>query len=778
MKLYLTKNNPNAPEPIELGESFAKGGEGKIHSVVGSPDLCAKLYREPKEQTHSKLKAMLSRNGLQFFKEGFCWPQGIILDHAGSFQGYTMPRVVEPAKPLMHLMRVPLQRAFLSLWDRESLCLLALRFLDMIDTLHEDNILIGDINEHNILITPDPSTVYIVDTDSFQIDNFLCPVGQAHYTPPELLGTRFEETPRTESHERFAVAVLLFKIFMLGQAPYASIGGQSPTENIREGNFPYPLSINENQGVPSGRWEAIWRSMDYPIKELFVSVFLKDTDNDPEDRPSLTQWREAIQSYREAILNEKVMGSLWPDNLDAILAGRAVKIDDGRKRGMGQSENILHPSPHPRHIGVLELSTRAVKLLVGDVKTLLRGFKWQAFKNEANLTHTGTLLDENNILHLDEFRDKVFPTIQKMMRLAKKFQVKRLFCVATAAYRSAKNREEILDFLNDELNLSVQILDRREEARATVDAYLWNRQDQFDKGPIVLVDQGGGSTEVSVFTSEGEIVASAPIPIGTTSALNAMFSNAYKETAIDFVLAEGAKAPRRSILRSTRHLLKNFGPFSGMVGVGTAITKASRKHGNRRQHGTVIPKTTLEKILNTSYARIVEEVDSAEALYEEMYKSSAARHENPLLSNVVMHVGTAMYLELLERFELDSVTVNGVGLRYGIFHQKMKEIFPGYTSLVEEWEQTLVTKYQGLSEGTVVDGWVKNITDFGVFVDLGPVDGLIHISQFQKLGKEPEEVLPFRSVTRVFIQKIQIPKEGKKVRVTLELWDDNDTLLL
>jgi small subunit ribosomal protein S1 len=35
---------------------------------------------------------------------------------------------------------------------------------------------------------------------------------------------------------------------------------------------------------------------------------------------------------------------------------------------------------------------------------------------------------------------------------------------------------------------------------------------------------------------------------------------------------------------------------------------------------------------------------------------------------------------------------------------------------------------QGLKEGMVLDGVVKNITDYGAFVDLGGVDGLLHVT--------------------------------------------------
>ena len=48
--------------------------------------------------------------------------------------------------------------------------------------------------------------------------------------------------------------------------------------------------------------------------------------------------------------------------------------------------------------------------------------------------------------------------------------------------------------------------------------------------------------------------------------------------------------------------------------------------------------------------------------------------------------------------------------------------------LEEERQKKKVETLEKLREGAVFNGFVKNITDYGVFVDLGGVDGLLHIS--------------------------------------------------
>ncbi|MFX4423975.1 S1 RNA-binding domain-containing protein, partial [Acinetobacter baumannii] len=47
-----------------------------------------------------------------------------------------------------------------------------------------------------------------------------------------------------------------------------------------------------------------------------------------------------------------------------------------------------------------------------------------------------------------------------------------------------------------------------------------------------------------------------------------------------------------------------------------------------------------------------------------------------------------------------------------------------------------------LQEGQIVDGVVKNITDYGAFVDLGGIDGLLHVTDIAwRRINHPSEVL-------------------------------------
>jgi small subunit ribosomal protein S1 len=73
-------------------------------------------------------------------------------------------------------------------------------------------------------------------------------------------------------------------------------------------------------------------------------------------------------------------------------------------------------------------------------------------------------------------------------------------------------------------------------------------------------------------------------------------------------------------------------------------------------------------------------------------------------------------------------------------------------NIVVSQRQELV---QNLEEGQVIDGVVKNITDYGAFVDLGGIDGLLHVTDIAwRRVNHPSEVLNIGQQVKVKIIKI------------------------
>lgn len=96
------------------------------------------------------------------------------------------------------------------------------------------------------------------------------------------------------------------------------------------------------------------------------------------------------------------------------------------------------------------------------------------------------------------------------------------------------------------------------------------------------------------------------------------------------------------------------------------------------------------------------------------------------------------------------------------------------SDLEEQRQEILET----IEEGQVLEGIVKNITDFGVFIDLGGVDGLLHITDLSWGRVEhPEEIVSLDQNLNVAV--IDFDEESKRVSLGLKQlqphpWEDMD----
>ncbi len=101
------------------------------------------------------------------------------------------------------------------------------------------------------------------------------------------------------------------------------------------------------------------------------------------------------------------------------------------------------------------------------------------------------------------------------------------------------------------------------------------------------------------------------------------------------------------------------------------------------------------------------------------------------------------------------------------FNKKRGNIVLSRRALLEEERESLKTQTKDLmKEGTRVMGVVKNVTDYGAFIDLGGIDGLLHITDMSwSRIKHPSEVINVGDEIEVVVLKYDTEKE----RVSLGL---------
>ena len=108
--------------------------------------------------------------------------------------------------------------------------------------------------------------------------------------------------------------------------------------------------------------------------------------------------------------------------------------------------------------------------------------------------------------------------------------------------------------------------------------------------------------------------------------------------------------------------------------------------------------------------------------------------------------------------------------------QEYKNVVVSHKALIEaELEEQKRQIISGLEKGQVLEGVVKNITSYGVFVDLGGVDGLVHITDLS-WGRvsHPEEVVEVDQRLNVVI--LDFDDDRKRIalgikQLTAHPWD-------
>ena len=80
-----------------------------------------------------------------------------------------------------------------------------------------------------------------------------------------------------------------------------------------------------------------------------------------------------------------------------------------------------------------------------------------------------------------------------------------------------------------------------------------------------------------------------------------------------------------------------------------------------------------------------------------------------------------------------------------------------------------VLEMKDLTPGMVLKGTVRNVIDFGAFVDIGVhQDGLVHISQMSdKFIKHPLEVVSVGDIVEVKVMSVDLKKQ--RIQLTMKL---------
>lgn len=149
---------------------------------------------------------------------------------------------------------------------------------------------------------------------------------------------------------------------------------------------------------------------------------------------------------------------------------------------------------------------------------------------------------------------------------------------------------------------------------------------------------------------------------------------------------------------------------------------------------------------------------------------------------IALSDGTQVFVparQASERFVQDLQTLVGTTVKFRIIEidERRKRVVGSVRVLLEEARKEIEEKFWSEIElDKKYTGVVKSLTSFGAFVDLGGVDGLVHISElsWNKI-KHPSEVVKEGDTMEVYIKDID--REKKKISLGYKKAEDNPWLI-
>lgn len=296
-----------AGKQIHIGAELGHGGGGTVFVDPADQSSVIKLLKKPTAENGARLRAMVElRIPTQVPGIGgdasLAWPTRLVLDQRGGVRGYVMPAAVgpSPAKLYKLMQRQERERIARNLSWR-TLIRIACHCADVVNHLHSNRIIFGDINESNFM-AGGRGAVTAIDCDAMQFTDrsgklWYTGYHKPEYLAPELRGVDLKTSPRREEHDRFALAILIFQLLMDNFHPFSAVAASGSSDSVdqfdqaRTGQFAFG---NRAKGFQPPPGAPPWRTIPPELQQLFQRAFTAGSDH-PDRRPPASEYGQVLR---------------------------------------------------------------------------------------------------------------------------------------------------------------------------------------------------------------------------------------------------------------------------------------------------------------------------------------------------------------------------------------------------------------------------------------------------------------------------------------------------
>ena len=161
-------------------------------------------------------------------------------------------------------------------------------------------------------------------------------------------------------------------------------------------------------------------------------------------------------------------------------------------------------------VAAFDCGTNTLRLLIADLDAA-SGTSSELVR-ELRFVRLGQGVDRTGRI-AEESMQRAFAALDEYAVLLAEYQPDVTRFCATSAARDAENAAEFTDAVRNRIGVEVEVIDGGEEARASFDGA--SRAVGEIEPPVLVLDIGGGSTELILGTADGEVTAEHSLDIGS-----------------------------------------------------------------------------------------------------------------------------------------------------------------------------------------------------------------------------------------------------------------------
>ena len=305
-----------------------------------------------------------------------------------------------------------------------------------------------------------------------------------------------------------------------------------------------------------------------------------------------------------------------------------------------------------RIIAAIDLGTNSVHMVIVRLEPQIPSFS--IIGKEKETVRLGDRDIETGNLKL-KIMERTVNALRRFQEIAKTFNAEAIIAVATSAVREAPNGREFLYRIKNELNLDVDLISGQEEARRIYLGVLSGME--FNNQPHIIIDIGGGSTEIILGDSDDERCLSSTKVGAVRLTSELITTDPISDQEYNYLRAYA----KGMLERATEEILSNikFGEKARLVGTSGTIETLANIHA----------KETLDAIPSTLNGYSFSLKDLREMVSRLRKMTNSERAEIPGMAerrSEVILAGAVILQEAMTLLGVESITTCERALREGV----------------------------------------------------------------------------------------------------------------